>query len=161
MADREISSLPKATQITVDSLLAVFVPGAESPAQAATGQQFANFARESVQEFIGQAEAAAEDAKQHKADAESAANRAETARDNVVLDEQKMAQAVSDAEASANRAETEADRAKTEADRAEQVAATNGWAEFKVIDGRVIYLRTDNVAVDFALVDGRLVQICQ
>ena len=47
MADREVSSLPKASQITPETLLPVFVPGSSTPAQAATGEQFAEFAKES------------------------------------------------------------------------------------------------------------------
>ena len=72
------------------------------------------------------------------------------------------AKASEDASArSAASAQTEANKAAAEAVRAEQIAAAHGWAEFNVVDGRVIYLRTDNVSVDFSLVDGRLVQVWQ
>ena len=52
MADREISSLPKTPQITDDSLLPVYVPGSASPAQAATGKQFADFAKTGAKEAV-------------------------------------------------------------------------------------------------------------
>ena len=47
--------------------------------------------------------------------------------------------------------------ASREADRAEQAASTAGYMYVEIIDGRLIYSRTDNVDVDFELEDGRLV----
>lgn len=52
MADIEISSLPKALQITDDSLLPVYVPGSTYPAQAATGKQFSDFAKRGAKEAV-------------------------------------------------------------------------------------------------------------
>ena len=114
-----------------------------------------------VEQSADAAENSAKTAEEAQQAATEAADRAEAARDSIVLDEQKMAQAVKDAAGSVGAASNQADRAKTEADRAEQAAAGNGWAEFRVVNGRVIYAKTDNVAVDFTLVDGRLIQICQ
>lgn len=82
MADREISSLPKIPQITDESLLPVYVPGSTSPAQAATGKQFADFARSSVSAETKRAETAAAEAEKSKEDAQSASYRAEQSEVN-------------------------------------------------------------------------------
>ena len=49
------------------------------------------------------------------------------------------------------------DTATDAAERAEQSAHNAGYMEMKIENGRLIYYRTDNVAVDFALVDGHLI----
>ena len=58
---------------------------------------------------------------------------------------------------SARTASTKAGEANDAAQRAEQSAHNAGYMEMKIEDGRLIYYRTDNVSVDFALVDGHLV----
>lgn len=50
-----------------------------------------------------------------------------------------------------------ADAAAQSADRAEQAANTAGYLDMEIVDGDLIYTRTDAVDVDFALVDGNLV----
>ena len=40
---------------------------------------------------------------------------------------------------------------------AEMAARESGYFDVEIVDGRLIYTRTDNVGVDFALVDGHLV----
>lgn len=47
--------------------------------------------------------------------------------------------------------------AEQSADRAEQAANTAGYLDVEIVDGRLIYTRTDAVDVDFALDDGRLI----
>ena len=64
MADKEVSSLPRASQITPDTVLPVYVPGSTTPAQAATGEQFAAFARECVDADVERAVKAAAEAEQ-------------------------------------------------------------------------------------------------
>ena len=50
------------------------------------------------------------------------------------------------------------DAAEASADRAEQAAQNAGYMYMEIVDGHLIYYRTDNVSdVDFALVDGHLV----
>ena len=52
----------------------------------------------------------------------------------------------------------DAQNAATSADRAEQAAQNAGYMFFAIDDrGHVIYTRTDNVDVDFEIIDGRLV----
>ena len=69
MADREVSSLPRAPQITPETLLPVFVPGSTTPAQSATGAQFAAFAKEGAKEAVSaevnKAAASASSAEKH------------------------------------------------------------------------------------------------
>lgn len=69
MADREISSLPRAPQITPETVLPVFVPGSTTPAQSATGAQFAAFAKEGAKEAVSaevnKAAASASSAEKH------------------------------------------------------------------------------------------------
>lgn len=50
-----------------------------------------------------------------------------------------------------------ADAAEQSAERAEQAANTAGYLDVEIVDGDLIYTRTDAVDVDFALVDGDLV----
>ena len=69
MADKEVSSLPKASKITPETLLPVFVPGSTTPAQAATGAQFAAFAQECVDADVQRAVDAADEAERFKEDA--------------------------------------------------------------------------------------------
>lgn len=63
---------------------------------------------------------------------------------------EKTAQDVIDADEAAQ-------SAKEDADRAEQAAATAGYLDVEIVDGRLIYTRTDAVDVDFALNNGRLI----
>ena len=62
----------------------------------------------------------------------------------------QTAQDVIDADASAQ-------SASADADRAEQAASTAGYLDVEIVDGRLIYTRTDAVDVDFALNNGRLI----
>ena len=62
----------------------------------------------------------------------------------------QTAQDVIDADASAQ-------SASADADRAEQAASTAGYLDVEIVDGRLIYTRTDAVDVDFTLNNGRLI----
>ena len=61
------------------------------------------------------------------------------------------------AETAQGKAEDAQDAAEAAADRAEQAAATAGYMDMEIVDGRLIYTRTDSVDVDFDLVDGHLI----
>jgi hypothetical protein len=134
MADKSIGELPQALQVQPDSMIPLEQNG---QAMRMTGEQFANFARESAAADVQRAVDAANSAGQSQVAAQAAAARAEAARESIVLDEQKLSQAVQDAAGSvgaasnqADRAKTEADRAKSEADEAEEWAAkAQGYAE--------------------------------
>ncbi|MGN0405341.1 MAG: hypothetical protein ACI4F1_08975 [Bariatricus sp.] len=49
-----------------------------------------------------------------------------------------------------------AKQAKESADHAEQAAAESGYINFNIEDGRLVETRTDNVDVEFAMIEGRL-----
>ena len=66
-------------------------------------------------------------------------------------------EAVESAEQSASDADASAQSASADADRAEQAANNAGYLDVKIVDGRLIYTRTDAVDVDFALNNGRLI----
>jgi hypothetical protein len=61
------------------------------------------------------------------------------------------------ASAAATSASASAASAYTDAERAEQAASTAGYLDVEIVDGRLIYTRTDAVDVDFALDNGRLI----
>ena len=63
----------------------------------------------------------------------------------------------SEAATSAASAAQSASNASMDADRAEQAATTAGYLDVEIVDGRLIYTRTDAVDVDFALNNGRLI----
>lgn len=51
----------------------------------------------------------------------------------------------------------DAEQTAEDAARAEQAASTAGYLDVEIVDGRLIYTRTDAVDVDFALNNGRLI----
>lgn len=92
--------------------------------------------------YAGEAASAAQMASQ---DAQTATNAA-TAAGN----------AQTAAETAQGKAEDAQDAAETAADRAEQAATTAGYMDVEIVDGRLIYIRTDAVDVDFELINGHL-----
>ena len=61
------------------------------------------------------------------------------------------------ASGSASSASSSAAAAYADAERAEQAAATAGYLDVEIVDGDLIYTRTDAVDVDFELIEGNLV----
>ena len=111
------------------------------------------------------------DADQSAQDASADADRAEAARDAAEGYAQNASDSASAAATSASQASTSASTASTaatsasasaasayaDAERAEQAATTAGYLDVEIVDGRLIYTRTDAVDVDFALDNGRLI----
>lgn len=89
--------------------------------------------------------------------AETAANSAEASATNAAQSEANAAQSETTASAAATSASASAASAYADAERAEQTANTAGYLDVEIVDGRLIYTRTDAVDVDFALDDGRLI----
>lgn len=58
---------------------------------------------------------------------------------------------------SAEDAEQAAEDAEQAADRAEQAAATAGFIDIDIVNGCLVYTRTDTIDVDFELVNGDLI----
>lgn len=105
------------------------------------------------------------------AEAQTAAQTA-TEKANAAVDSERIATAkaaeasqsaqtagtkAAEAAESARTASTKAGEANDAAYRAEQSASKAGYMFMEIVDGRLIYYRTNNVSVDFALVDGHLV----
>ena len=66
-------------------------------------------------------------------------------------------EAVESAEQSASDADQSAQSAQSYADRAEQAANNAGYMDVDIVNGRLVYTRTDAVDTDFSLVNGRLI----
>lgn len=93
---------------------------------------------------------AAQSASTSESNALSYAQRAESAESNASASAQAAAVSERNAKASEESAEESADRA-------EQAAASAGYLDVEIVDGRLIYIRTDQVDVDFSLEDGHLI----
>ena len=92
-ADREISMLPALDAVTDETLVPVYQPGAQNPAQSMTGAQFKEFAKIAVENEVqlardaansasnsaGLASESAYESRENAASAEAAAERAESA----------------------------------------------------------------------------------
>ena len=87
------------------------------------------------------------------ASASAAANSASAA----LASQNEAAQSATAAANSASAASASATSAYNDAERAEQAAATAGYLDVEIVDGDLIYTRTDAVDVDFELVEGNLV----
>lgn len=59
MADKQIVELPALSQVTDETLIPVYQPGASSPAQRMSGKQFRNFAEETAVQYVSFAQDAA------------------------------------------------------------------------------------------------------
>lgn len=106
---------------------------------------------------VASADASATSAAESADRAETAANSAETSATNAAQSEANASTSASTASAAANNAAASAASAYTDAERAEQAASTAGYLDVEIVDGRLIYTRTDAVDVDFALDNGRLI----
>lgn len=96
---------------------------------------------------------ATEAATQAQGSATSASGSASTASTAAATATTKASEAATSAASAAQ----SASNASMDADRAEQAAATAGYMEVDIVDGRLMYTRTDAVDVDFDLVQGRLI----
>ena len=94
MADKEVSSLPKASQITEETVFPVYVPGSATPAQAGTGAQFAAFAKEGAKAAVtAEINKAASYASSAEKSAQSAATSEKSATQSAYRSEQNAANA--------------------------------------------------------------------
>ena len=99
----------------------------------------------------------ADRAEQAKEDAQTFAQRSANSA-QASADYSASAQAsAGTASAAATSASASAASAYADAERAEQAASTAGYLDVEIVDGRLIYTRTDAVDVDFALNNGRLI----
>ena len=113
-----------------------------------------------VESADASAESARADAESAQASATTAVESAQSAQASATSASQSAdsaSQSATSASQSASSASASASSAERDADRAEQAAAESGYMDVEIVNGRLIYTRTDNVNVDFALVDGHLV----
>jgi len=117
-----------------------------------------------AQRHAEKADQSAKDAEGSKTAAETAKNAAETARANAGTSETNAALSASAAERAKQAAQSYAEQANGSAEtsilsaaRAEQAANNAGYLDVEIVDGRLIYTRTDAVDVDFSLNNGRLI----
>ena len=130
--DQAINALNTAVEQTAQDVL-------DADASATSAAESAGNAAESASQ-------AAQSASQASASATSAAQST-----------QQSSASASTASAAANNAAASAASAYADAERAEQAASTAGYLDVEIVDGRLIYTRTDAVDVDFALDNGRLI----
>ena len=130
--DQAIARLNAAVEKTAQDVI-----DADASAQSASADaDRAEEARIDAQNFATQAEQSATDASQSASQASASA---------------------STASAAATSASASAASAYADAERAEQAASTAGYLDVEIVDGRLIYTRTDAVDVDFTLNNGRLI----
>lgn len=117
-----------------------------------------------AQRHAKEADQSAQDAEGSKTAAETAKNAAETARANAQTSETNAALSADAAERAKQAAQSYAEQASgsaetsiLSADRAEQAANNAGYMDVDVVNGRLVYTRTDAVDTDFSLVNGRLI----
>lgn len=85
------------------------------------------------------------------------ANNAQTSATQASASASQASTSAGTASAAATSARESAASAYADAERAEQAASTAGYLDVEIVDGRLIYTRTDAVDVDFALNNGRLI----
>jgi hypothetical protein len=115
---------------------------------------------DAVESTAADAEQTASDAARAEAAreaAESAETNASASATAAAQSEASAAQSESTATAAATSASASAASAYADAERAEQAASTAGYLDVEIVDGRLIYTRTDAVDVDFSLNNGRLI----
>lgn len=99
----------------------------------------------------------AEQAETAKTNAQTYANNAQTSATQASASASQASTSASTASAAATSASASAASAYADAERAEQAASTAGYLDVEIVDGRLIYTRTDAVDVDFTLNNGRLI----
>lgn len=143
-----------AEQSTIDQLI-----GALNSAVEQTGEDVdsASQSAQSAESAKTAAESARDTAGEYANDAESSAASASTSASQASTSATASAESAEQAAQSEQSANTSANNASRDADRAEQAANNAGYLDVEIVDGRLIYARTDAVDVDFALDDGRLI----
>jgi hypothetical protein len=99
----------------------------------------------------------AENAHDSAVDAQNYAETAQTSANNASASASQASASAGTASAAATSASASAASAYADAERAEQAASTAGYLDVEIVDGRLIYTRTDAVDVDFTLNNGRLI----
>lgn len=143
-----------AEQSTIDQLI-----GALNSAVEQTGEdvESAQASATQAQGYAEQAETAKDDAQTYASNAGTSATSASNSANSASASATASAESAEQAAQSEQSANTSANNASRDADRAEQAANNAGYLDVEIVDGRLIYTRTDAVDVDFALNNGRLI----
>lgn len=138
-----------------------------TPEEQSVIDQAINALNEAVEQTGEDAESAsqsAQSAESAKTAAESARDTAQTYANNAQASATSASQSATASARSASEAEQDridADRyaraSAQSADRAEQAANNAGYMDVDVVNGRLVYTRTDAVDTDLSLVNGRLI----
>ena len=136
-----------AEQSTIDQLI-----GALNTAVEQTGEdaESASQSAQSASDDADRAESARNAAQGYVSTVQGYANSAQTSAS-------QASASAGTASAAATSASASAASAYADAERAEQAASTAGYLDVEIVDGRLIYTRTDAVDVDFSLNNGRLI----
>ena len=116
-----------------------------------TGEDVADAAASAAAALASEQAAAASEINAAASESAAASNAAAAA-----TSASAAAQSERNAAASEANAALSASEAYTSAERAEQAATTAGYLDVEIVNGRLIYTRTDAVDVDFELENGRL-----
>ena len=116
-----------------------------------TGEDVADAAASAAAALASEQAAAASEVNAAASESAAASNAAAAA-----TSASAAAQSERNAAASEANAALSASEAYTSAERAEQAATTAGYLDVEIVNGRLIYTRTDAVDVDFELENGRL-----
>lgn len=137
---------PEQQSVIDQAISALNTAVAQTSADVASADASATSAAQSAAESAGSATSAGTSASQSSASATNAAQ-----------SEANAASSASAANSAATSAGQSAASAYADAERAEQAANNAGYLDVEIVDGRLIYTRTDAVDVDFALNNGRLI----
>ena len=130
----------------------------EAVAQTAQDVIDADASAQSAQGYASQAEAAKSDAQTYANNAQTSATQASASASQASNSASSAYQNAQASAQSASEASQSAQYANADAERAEQAAAQAGWLHCWIGEnGHLMLERTSNAAVDFSLVDGRLI----
>lgn len=141
-------------QSTIDQAISALNSAVEQTAQdVASAHGYAQASASNAESASASAQSA--DASREAAD-ESEYN-AQVYAENAQASATVSAQSASASAESATASATSATASAQSADRAEQAASTAGYLDVEIVNGRLIYTRTDAADVDFTLNNGRLI----
>lgn len=159
--DRDGGTPTPSQQSSIDQLIVRSNEAVESAEQSASD---ADQSARSAQGYAEQAESARDTAQGYASNAQLSATQANNSAISANQSASASAQSASqsaqikaDVEDLADDAQGYAQASAQSADRAEQAANNAGYLDVEIVDGRLIYTRTDAVDVDFTLNNGRLI----
>lgn len=129
----------------------------EAVAQTAQDVESADTSAQSASDSADRAETARDTAEGYAEDAQTSASNASASAQSAASSASASANSATASAQSASESSQSAANAYRDAERAEQAATTAGYLDVEIVDGRLIYTRTDAVDVDFRLSNGHLI----